>query len=65
VPQRNWVPAFAGTTEQEQSVIPAKAGIHLLWLEMKMDPGFRRDDGGEGLCRNDEGEVFAGMTAPE
>jgi hypothetical protein len=26
-------------------VIPAKAGIHLL-VQIKMDPGFRRDDEG-------------------
>ena len=26
-------------------VIPAKAGIHFQVVKIKMDPGFRRDDG--------------------
>ena len=33
------------TRQQVNFVIPAKAGIHFQGVKIKMDPGFRRDDG--------------------
>jgi hypothetical protein len=35
---------------QKETVVPAKAGTHFDFLgpfKIKMDPGFRRDDGGK------------------
>ncbi len=32
-------------TRQPNFVMPAKAGIHFQVVKIKMDPGFRRDDG--------------------
>jgi len=49
---RTSVPAIPANT----SVIPAKAGIHVdlcFRLEVKMDPGFRRDDDTGGIVAAD------------
>jgi hypothetical protein len=56
--------------QSRATVIPAEAGFHLLWLpasalEIKMDPGLRRDDGVEGFgLRRDVKSIaaFAAMT---
>src|SRR5450755_2348797 len=51
--------------DSSQTVIPAKAGIHVVAVNVKMDPRFRGDDecGGYAFC--DERRwipAFAGMT---
>ena len=47
IPDRAWMPVDPGSSI---AVIPAKAGIHFPVLKIKMDPGFRRDDGYGGFA---------------